>query len=906
MKKIFLFLLVGFFAVVVAACSQLPTLESIELSGQDVEFYVGEEFNTGDLKVVAKLSDASTEDVTAQATVSQEADMSKAGTYTVIVSYKGLTQSYEIKVVDDKVVSLEAENLKAEYKIGETVSFEGAIAKETYESGKVADADLASYEVVLVAAGKEYTGAFAKVGENTVKLVKGECVYEYKVNVSANLYASIADAVAAGVKNADKVASGNATIDNDGYVNANTYEFGENYTKVANENETYYYSLLEDGAVFGLVEGINWEGNPYIEPAYEPLETNLLGVDFRAVLNYSYDMYGVEALVDTFALVAQSESALNYKEVLPVEVQEENTYAFSFEIVIDDFYYYFIEVNFTLNAETEVISSALINMKGYMFIYDDESGEYVQPTEFAETPDFTRIVTVSQEVGERDAVNPYPAEDLLIQSFDVLDAEGNKLENGAELVAPMKETLLLNVGNLLPETANASVDQIKLTFTDAEGFETWSVFGDYYEGVISITAYKVGTYNVTIASTSVSYTFKLSVAYSELTELNAAVYDNNYYELVIADSATIYVGQVLQFGAIVNDGANPGVKATVENGTIVEGYEFLEFSSETAGEYVINLESVVNPELTATIKVTVKEAPSVAEILNGKYQFSSMMLGTAIYEFVPESEGAVKGQLTIAYEGAYVGTGEGYFSYEYAAGYLSVMPLNPGSYNCPFSVELGDQFNLVCLYNGWGQGDLVKVEETEAVEGALSGNYNATFVHPMNGMEFAMVFTFAVDGTGSYSLMNGAYEGSFKYANVEGVVTFSDVVAVFGAAVELSATVNGSVLTAKTVFTDAANELELEYLGVAQEENTVTTTPVVGENKVNASYWGNAVTFTAEEAGTYTITVDETVAILMIEVADVWYQPTATVTLEAGQALEIVVLLAVSGEDQVITLTIAK
>ena len=171
MKKIFLFLLVGFFAVVVAACSQLPTLESIELSGQDVEFYDGEEFNTGDLKVVAKLSDASTEDVTAQATVSQEADMSKAGTYTVIVSYKGLTQSYEIKVVDDKVVSLEVENLKAEYKIGETVSFEGAIAKETYESGKVADADLASYEVVLVAAGKEYTGAFAKVGENTVFLV---------------------------------------------------------------------------------------------------------------------------------------------------------------------------------------------------------------------------------------------------------------------------------------------------------------------------------------------------------------------------------------------------------------------------------------------------------------------------------------------------------------------------------------------------------------------------------------------------------------------------------------------------------------------------------------------------------------------------------------------------------------
>ena len=88
MKKLFLLLLVGFFAVVVAACSNLPTLESISIEGQDIEFYVGEELNVGDLKVVAKLSDASTEDVTNQAKVSHNADMSKAGTYTVTVTIK--------------------------------------------------------------------------------------------------------------------------------------------------------------------------------------------------------------------------------------------------------------------------------------------------------------------------------------------------------------------------------------------------------------------------------------------------------------------------------------------------------------------------------------------------------------------------------------------------------------------------------------------------------------------------------------------------------------------------------------------------------------------------------------------------------------------------------------------------
>jgi hypothetical protein len=114
MKKLFLLLLVGFFAVVVAACSNLPTLESISIEGQDIEFYVGEEFNVGDLKVVAKLSDASTEDVTNQATVYHNADMNKAGKYTVTVTYKDLTETYEMTVIGDGLGSLAVENLKTE------------------------------------------------------------------------------------------------------------------------------------------------------------------------------------------------------------------------------------------------------------------------------------------------------------------------------------------------------------------------------------------------------------------------------------------------------------------------------------------------------------------------------------------------------------------------------------------------------------------------------------------------------------------------------------------------------------------------------------------------------------------------------------------------------------------------
>ena len=897
MKKLFLFLLVGFFAVVVTACSNLPTLESISISGQDVEFYVGEEFDASDLKVIATLSDASTEDVTLQAVVSQEADMNKAGKYTVIVSYKGLTVSYEIEVIDDELVSVVVENAKTEYKIGEVVSFEGATITETYKSGKVVVADAATYEVTIENNGVEYAGAFAKLGANTVKLAKGAYVYEYVVNVAANSYSSVAEAAAAGVANANKVASGTVVVDNEGYVNETAYEFGYNFVKVAGADTTDYYSLLENGSVFGVVTGLDYEGNEYMEAAYEPTLANLQGADLRAVLNYTYDIFGVESLVDTLVYVAQSEEAMNYAE----EVKGEGVYAFSFEIAIEGFYYYFIEVEFTLDAEAEVFTSVNVEMKGYYFVYNEETWEYEMPTEFGE-PEFTRVVTANQVVGAQDAENPYPVEDLLIQSFELEDAEGNKVENGATVSTGLKVALNLNVVNLNPTTANAAVDSIKVMILDAEGFETYSAFGNYYDGVVSVTAYKVGTYQVVIYSANVEYTLTLEIEYSPLESFVGAVYNAEWWELVEADSATVFANQVLEFGAIVNEGANAALVAECEGAVISQG-EYYEFVATAVGTYVITLTSTVNPEFTATITVEVTEAPSLAELLNGEYQFTSMMIGTAIYTFVPESEGAEKGELTIAYEGAYVGTGEAYFAYEVFDGWLQLSPLNVGSYRCPFGAELSATYSLLCTYNGWAQGELVKVEP--AVEGALTGNFTTVFVHPLNLMEFQMLLSFNNNGTGYYSLMNGAYEGTFDYANNEGVITFSEVVASWGTEVELSATIEGNVSTCTTNFVFDGMELVLDYLGAVEEEKEVTTWPVEGENYVEFTQWGNTVYFVVEEAGVYTISVDSPNGTFVLPNYNYELVYIYTVELEAGEYLEIGCVSA-TGSTEICPLVITK
>lgn len=814
MKKIFLLLLVGFFAVVVAACSNLPTLESISISGQDVEFYVGEEFNAGDLKVIAKLSDASTEDVTANAVVSQEADMNKAGKYTVTVTYKGLTETYEITVIEDKLLSVELENFETEYNIGDEVSFEGVVAKETYESGRIVDADLATYDVVIKdAEGSEYTGAFAKVGKNTVKVSKGEVAYEFEVNVAANLYTSVLDAVTAGAKNANKVANGTAVIDNEGYAVDYEFAFGDNYTKVVDANGTTHYTLLEDGSAFGVVEGIDWEGNPYMEPAYEPLPEYLLGVDFRSVFNYAYDMYGVEGLVETLAYTGVD--AINYQEVLPTEVADSATYGFSYEIIIENFYYYFINVEFVLDANAEVITEVKVEMNGYYFVYNDETGEYEQPAEFGETPDFARVVTANQVIGERNAENPYPLDELMIQSFELQDEEGNKLEDGAKVTAAMQVAYNIQVVNINPENANAAIDQIKVTFLDEYGMETWSVFGSYDFGYVTFTAYKAGNYQLVIASANVSYTLQVEIAYAELESFAAAVYNEEWWELVEADTATVYAGQVLRFGAVVNDGANNKLVATCEGVDIYEG-EYYEFVTAEVGTYVITLTSVANPAFTATLTVTVKEAPSVADLLNGEYEYNDGWIGSANYVFTPAEEGATNGELVITYEGQGITAGKALFNYSYDGEWLQVVPQNPESYDCPFGVELDSSYNLLCTYNGWAQGPLTKVEDTVEIEGALVGTYATIFVHPMNGFELAMQLIFNVNGTGYYSLMNGAYEGTFNYTNVEGVISFTNVQSLFGAEVEFSATIAENAITCNTLFTDAGNELELVYTSAVE------------------------------------------------------------------------------------------
>ncbi len=785
MKKIFLLLLVGFFAVVVAACSNLPTLESISLSGQDVEFYVGEEFDASDLVVTAKLSDASVEDVTTQAVVSHEADMNKAGKYTVTVTYKGLTETYEITVIDDTLVSLTIENVETEYNIGDEVSFEGATAKETWKSGKVIDADLDTYDVVIKdEAGKEYTGAFAKVGKNTVKVSKGAVVCEFEVNVAANLYASIADAIDAAFNNADKVASGSAIIDQDGYINNYIYAFGENFTTYTDpDNTVYYYELLEDGNVFGVQKYYDsWEEKDIITPAYEPSLENLNGANFSSVVGYYSTVYGAEVLLDTLLLMGQAEGINNFNEVVPTEAS--GVYGFSYDGMIEGSYY-FVNVEFKLDVNTDAVSEIKVEMKGYYSILNEETWEYEAPTEFAETPDFSRNTLVNQVIGERVEENPYKYADVVINSLELQDENGNA--SPLEYNVKAGETITLKMVNILPTTAVLSINTVSYEYENND----WTLYVDAYQDTITLTPNGVREYVVVLSCGNASFEIKITATeptVESLTTLVGQYFENFWgggYELVEGNTATVEVGQKLYLGAEIyplkaNQEVTYEFKEATENATIALSdfsdwdapYNSLTFTASLAGTYVVVLTSVANPSISGEITVTVTESTKEPVTLDGKWlaEFTNPRTGmTYDFELVLNLDGT--GTLN-CYNSEFAE-----FTYAFDGNSIVYTITNDWQgdmADCSVDLTKGAMM-LTITTEDWGYYPLEFEKEVEEESDAtLVGDWEGTYPHHMNPMlPCNVTMTFNADGTGS-----GVFNGTaltFEYTDNGDSVSFTEV-----------------------------------------------------------------------------------------------------------------------------------
>lgn len=857
-KKILVGVLAASAALGLASCDEeVVTVTDLTISGQDTEFVVGEQFDDGDLVVTAAYSDGTTADVTANATITQNADMNKPGSYAVLVSYEGKVVAYQIVVQAEenvstlKAVEVNATDAKTAYSVGETLSTDNVKIYETYSNTTTADTvktvDLTGYTVKVLNSSEEEVTKLDSVGTYTVVISKGEFADSYSITVSATNCENVADAVALAYDNYDKVSSGVASFNNNGFVTDYEYAFGDNYTKVSTTSSGYtytnHYSVSDDESIFCIEES-----EDYLGANYYASSSDMLGPNFAGVTYYSYESTGLEQLLaDLYALGGLSSDLAEKVNYCPV-CGDVNSYSFSFSTTLYD-YEYKVNVEFTI-GDNNTLASLDVDMDGYYLEGETEVAVY-------------RNFSASQESVEKTATNPYSLDELLYSSFDIADPEGNALTNNT-ITAEKGQYVYLPLINVTPETANSSIDLITVEVYDAEGNPTYSAFGGFDEGSVYCVSYKAGTYKVVVTSSKVTKEFTLVINASALSYYAAGLYDAMYEEYTETSTATAYAGTELYFGAVVNDGADNSTDftCTPSEGVFIFNNGMCDvFVAENPGTYVITLTSSVNPEFTSTLTVEVKAAPSMAEVLTGTYQYSDSMWGTTTYVFTPESEGALTGTLTITNDGTgYVDASSVTYNYGYYAmmGYLEVQ----GYRGTGWCLEL-DGYDLIATYNGFLKDVLVKVEasegddntgddntgDTEVVESKFVGKWTNITYHFMNGMELNQMIIFNADGSGLYSFENGLYTGTFtwtedgNYTNITNIESTCDMPAVdftFG---------YDSYFQEYYVSTDATY-IDGQFIKEVESSEEAAGGLVLGENTVECNV---DVTFTATEAGTYTI-----------------------------------------------------
>ena len=810
MKKIILSLVLLLSVICLVSCTGESGVKvsGLEVSGQKTEFVVGEEFETGEIKVVAMLSDNTSLDVTKDAKVTEPASLSSVGTYAVIVTYKEYSTSYQINVAPvaaEANLIVDAAEAKTSYVIGEEVSAEGA--KVYHVSGaQLEEVAISECQVKVVdAQGNEVSGAIKVSGVYNVVVSYAELSASYSVAVAIHSYENVADAIAAGVANAGNVNSGVAVMTNYGSSTKYIYEIGNGYLKSASGSDeygydVYHYELQEDGTVFGVNEYENWDGAMTIGPAYDVTENHVLGADFSSLLSYSVPMFGLEAVVSGLYEQGASETSTNFEssvEVCP-SCGAHVAYTFSYEFVQENFYYYFVSVSFGL-SESESISSVEVTMDAYYSeekVVVDESGNVIGVQPDVEYPDFSRVLEGSQNDGERTATNPYPAESLVFSSFDIVDENNNDV-NGTTVNATMGGSVYLSVVNAAPSTASGAIDEVVITVLDADGFETYSVYGSYDSGMISLSAYQPGTYTVNVTTAKVEKSFTLVVEAAAVEYFAPAVYDASWWEFVEKSEVSVYANVLVEFNAYVNDGADASYtaqfKEAYENATLNEGWEAHEFTASAPGTYVVVLTSTVNPAFSAELTIVVSEAPSVAELLTGTYAFDSGMFGKFVYVFSTDFEGAASGTCSITAPGNEMFGAPAVdvvVKYSYEDGWLTVTDVNGMMPQASFTFDAS--YNLVCVYNGYEQGIL---EREGASSSELEGTYVYSFNHPMTGMLVEEMIIFNADGTGFYDLCGSMFVGTFSFTAEDGIIVFSNIESLMGELPVLLANYEGNVVT---------------------------------------------------------------------------------------------------------------
>ena len=623
------------------------------------------------------------------------------------------------------------------------------------------------------------------------------------------------------------------------------YEFGDDYYHKVdiNYNWEYWYTTVNNN-VFALVDRGYGLTKNYVDA--DAGKKVLEGEEIY--LSIGETCYGVENAIAYYWELANSASAYN------TEVNFDGE-EFSFVFDYYDYGLYRVSVSFIISGAGELYyaKDATFAVReyesdAYTKQYDDDDNVIVTITGKPNTEYTNYLRFVSQRYAERTATCPYDVESMFATSFE-LDMYKLTYEdwmwNEATESTPFSTDITMELGsgfkfyftNVLPTTANLAMDTLKSTIDGEEDSGVMQINAYLEEGAFEILAQdtQVGTYEVVISTMNVSITLNITVVAPAVTSFEAGAIVESQYGNSFETTTTlnVFTDMGVKFYSKVNKNANNEYTAVVTsdnaaNATLTLGSADYfgipyTFTATEAGTYTVvltSVESTVDNPITATLTIVVTNAPSVAEILNGSYEYMGDSEGVNV-TFTPAETDATNGTAVIYMLDANgVATATYNVKYAYNNGIVltnmddtafTVMSISLENYklNATWKIYPYPQYPDFSMSAG---GELTEADPYTPPSAAelVVGEYRVKLLDENYDMTGRYVIVLNDDGTGTFK--EQAYDdSSWKFVDVDGqAATFTWTAVESGNGYTITiADVSGNGITAGDI---TANVAEDEYM----------------------------------------------------------------------------------------------
>ena len=303
--------------------------------------------------------------------------------------------------------------------------------------------------------------------------------------------------------------------------------------------------------------------------------------------------------------------------------EEAGKYSFKFLFTIYESAYE-VSVEFEVDAEKNAVKNATITIDLYDLAdvtVDEENLTYtVNEDAEAISTKYEATQTFGDPMDSEEAPNPHPASKYIIDDLKFVNEDTNEeIEEGdvIEILAGYENKLNLVLSEDLLDLADFQLFEVTTELTKGGMNYPFSLYGN-----------TAGEFAVEISNGLDTLSFTIKVSYVAPQTMSTFAINVDSGTGTSESEVTMYNGQSLMVNAVVSQGCDPTFTAEVtvgedtaffaqnENGTYT-------FKPLMVGDYEIELTSSVASDVTATLKVTVIDPPTIEELLDGEYEGTS-------------------------------------------------------------------------------------------------------------------------------------------------------------------------------------------------------------------------------------------------------------------------------------------